>query len=120
MAGSRPIGVTLVFIIILIEGVLALIGGIVGLFVKDMNLPLVSALILVLVGIVYLAVAKGLANGNSFSRLLVGIVTVIAFIGGIWTLLTASGQRITGAVEAVIALIVLALLYSSKAKQFFN
>lgn len=120
MAGSRPIGVTLVFIIILIEGVFALIGGIVGLFAKDMNLPLISALILVLVGIVYLAVAKGLANGNSFSRLLVGIVTVIAFIGGIWTLLTASGQRITGAVEAVIALIVLALLYSGKAKQFFS
>ena len=120
MAGSRPAGVTLVFVIILIEGVLALIGGILGLFVKDMNMPLISALILILVGVVYLAVAKGLANGNSFSRLLVGLVTVIAFIGGIWTLLTASGQRLTGAAEALIAVIVLALLYSSKAKQFFR
>ena len=122
MAAERPITITLVGVVILIWGALSLVFGVLALFGRDNggSAVLGTSIIMIVVGVVYLAVAKGLFNGNSMSRLLVAVMTVISLIGGVWAFLTLSGQRVTGIVQAIVALLVLGLLYGRKANAFFD
>ena len=121
MAGVRPFGVTLVGAIIVIWGVLSLAGGVLALFNLGVdNELLATAIVLIIVGLVYLGVARGLFHGSRFSRLLVAIVTVISLAGGIWTLVTVDGHRLTGVVQALVAIVGLVLLYGRKASVFFD
>lgn len=120
MAGARPFGVTLVGVIIVIEGILGLVAAVFALLNFKDNVGLFSAIILGAISLVYLLVAKGLFNGNSGSRLIVGIVTVIALLHGFWQLLFTPDWRLQGGLEVIVALIVLFLLYNARAKAFFN
>jgi hypothetical protein len=118
---SRPLGVTLVFILILITGVLGLIAGVLVLLNRGDNQTLgwTYGLTTIVISVIYLLVAKGIANGSGVARLIVGIITFISLIGGIWVALVASGQRLTGVVQAVIALVILFMLYNRRASSFF-
>jgi hypothetical protein len=120
-ANGRPAGVTFVGILIIIVGILGVIGGVLGLFDAETRkgLGIITLLITLVISVVYLAVAKGIFDGNNFSRFLVGLVSVISIIVGIIHLLFASGMRLNGLFEALFSLIILALLYSSKARAFF-
>lgn len=122
MAGSRPFGVTLVGIIILIWGALALVFGILALFNRGTSgtAGLWAAIITIAVGVIYLAVAKGLFNGSRISRLVVAFATVLSLAAGVWTLIAISGSRVAGGVQALVALIVLGMLYSRRASEFFR
>ena len=120
MAGSRPFGVSLLTVIIVISGVLGIIGGIVALLDFGDSVGLVSALVLLLVGLIYLLVAKGLWNGSSGARLVVAIVTVLSLLNGIWMLVAVAGQRWSGLFSIIVALIVLGILYSRRATIFFR
>lgn len=115
--GPRPFGVTLVGILIVIGGIGAILSGLLGLFNGDsLGLGLVALVVLFVVGLIYLAVAKGIFNGSGGARMIVGIVTVISIIGGFFAMF---GNLASGIVQIVWGLIVLALLYSGKAKAFF-
>ena len=118
---ERPIGVTLVGVVIVIMGILYVLSAVFGLFNADMRVAfgLISLIGILIIGIIYLAVAKGIFNGNNFSRLLVAIVTVVGLILGIVQLIFVSGARWNGLVSVIISLVVLALLYSRKATAFF-
>ena len=120
-AQGRPVGVTVVGVLIVISGILSVLVGFAGLFSAEARagLGILTLLIALVVGVIYLAVAKGIFNGNNFSRLLVSIVTVINLIGGILALLFASGARMSGLFSIIFALIILGLLYNRKATAFF-
>ena len=120
-ANGRPAGVTFVGILIIIVGLLGVIGGVLGLFDAETRkgLGIITLLLTLVISVIYLAVAKGIFDGNNFSRFLVGLVSVISIIVGIIHLLFASGMRLNGLFEALFSLIILALLYSSKARVFF-
>ena len=120
-ASNRPAGVTFVGVLIVIVGILGLIGGIGGLFNADLRVGvgLITLIIVIVISLIYLAVAKGIFDGNNFSRLLVGVVTVINLIVGIIHLIFVSGLRLNGVFEIIFALIILGLLYSKKATAFF-
>jgi hypothetical protein len=120
-AQGRPGGVTLVGVLIVIAGILGLLGGLLGLFNAEARagLGILSLIIAVVVSVIYLAVAKGIFDGNNFSRLLVGIVTVINLIGGIIALIFVSGARLNGFISIIFALIILGLLYNRRASAFF-
>jgi hypothetical protein len=120
MAGSRPFGVSLLTVIIVISGVLGIVAGIVALLDFGDTVGLISAGLLLLVGLIYLLVARGLWNGSSGARLVVAIVTVLSLLNGLWLLFTAAGQRWSGLFSAVVALIILAILYSRRASEFFR
>jgi len=120
MAGSRPFGVSLLTVIIVISGILGIIGGIVALLDFGNSVGLISALVVLLVGLIYLLVAKGLWNGSSGARLIVAIVTVLSLLNGIWMLVTVAGQRWSGLFSIIVALIVLGILYSRRATIFFR
>ena len=117
---ARPLGVALVSVFIVLSAIYFLVNGVLGL-VNGGNGPagiLVSVVILI-VGAIYLLVAKGVWNGNKVSRLIVTILTIIALVGSIASMFTEDGQFLISAVQVVIAVVILALLYSGKARQFF-
>jgi hypothetical protein len=119
---SRPFGVTLVFLLILIVGVLGLIAGVLVLFNRGGNeaVGMTYGIVTIVISVVYLLVAKGIANGSRFSRLIVGLLTLISLVGGIWVAIVASGQRMTGVIQAALALLILFMLYNARASRYFR
>jgi hypothetical protein len=119
---GRPFGVTLVGILVIIAGIGYVFTGIVSIFNADLraSIGLLSIIVILVLGLIYLAVAKGLFDGNNFSRLLVGIVTVVGLLFGIFQLIFVSGARWNGLFSAILSLIILGLLFSRKATLFFT
>ena len=116
--GPRPVGVTIVGIIIVIAGILGLVVSILGFFSGDTAGWGIAILLLGLViSIVYLLVAKGIFNGNRGSRLIVAIFTVLGLITGIFALFGNVGG---GIVQILWSVLILALLYAGRAKEFFS
>jgi hypothetical protein len=121
-APSRPLGVTLVFILILIAGVLGLVAGVLVLFNRGDNQTVgwTYGLVTIAISLIYLLVARGIAHGSRVSRLIVGLITLLSLAGGIWVAIVASGSRTTGLVQAALALLILFLLYNARASRFFH
>ena len=117
----RPFGVTLVGILVLIMGVVSVCAAILGLFNADMRVgaTLVTLILLLILGLIYLAVAKGIFDGNPFSRLVVALISVIGLCVGLFHLIFVADLRISGLVQIVFDLIILGLLFSRKASVFF-
>ncbi|MBK9740705.1 MAG: hypothetical protein IPO93_14675 [Actinobacteria bacterium] len=120
--GSRPFGVTLVFVVILLTGAFIVFAGFMRLFTEADNtdVPLVAALVTIALGLIYLLIAKGIANGSRMARFIVALVTVLSVGSAIWMLVIAPGLWLTLVVQIVLGLIVLALLYSARSRQFFG
>jgi hypothetical protein len=118
--GSPPLGVTIVFFVILITGALSVAAGVWRLFNRgDNNMTLTTALVTIAVGLIYLLVAKGIANGSRAARFIVAAVTVLSLIGYTILLFTTSGLVLTLLIQILLGLIVLGLLYSAAARRFF-
>ena len=114
----RPVGVTVVGVLIVIAGVLGIIGGVLGFISGDTAGWGIGIFALsILIGLIYLLVAKGIFDGNRGSRLIVAIVTVIGLVTGIVSLFGSFGN---GLIQILWSVIILALLYSGRAKEFFN
>lgn len=121
MNGStgRPLGVTLVAILILLVGIGMVIRGVLGLVNGgEGGAGIVVAAVLIIVGVIYLMVSKGIWNGNRGSRLIVAILTLIALIGSIFTLLNP-GELVASVVQIVVSIVILALLFGAKARAYF-
>ncbi|MCX6415072.1 MAG: hypothetical protein NTU77_10800 [Actinobacteria bacterium] len=115
--GARPFGVTLVGIIIVIGGIMNLITAVLTLFGmgdKGFTASIFAALLIGIIGIIYLAVAKGIFDGNNGSRLIVAIISIIDIILGVFIFFNG------GFAQILISILVLILLYSAKAKAFFG
>ncbi len=121
-AVARPVGVTIVGILIVISGILIIIGGVMNLFNEEVRLSvsIVVLILMLVIGLIYLAVAKGIFDGNNFARLLVGVITVINLLVGLSPATPVELLRWNGVVQAVIALIILGLLFSRRATEFFT
>ena len=46
----------------------------------------------IVIGLIYLTVAKGLADGNNGSRLIVAVVSSISIVGGVLVAINLSGR----------------------------
>ena len=119
---ARPFGVTLVFILLLLVGILGLAAGVLILLNRGDNQTVgwTYGIVTILISIIYLLVAKGIANGSRVSRLIVGLITLLSLVGGIWIAIVASGSRMTGLVQATFAVLILFLLYNARASAFFR
>jgi len=118
---ARPMGVTLVGVIIVISGLLGVLLGVLGLFnLNDaVGAGIWGVLVSMVIGIIYLLVAKGIFDGNRISRLIVAILTVINLLKGISYLFAGRDIIVNGLIDIIVALIVLYLLYGGKARVFF-
>src|SRR3954451_7110273 len=110
----RPGLVTLVVVLTVIGGIGSIFTGIVAFMVAG-SLAWAGAWF-VIVGLVYLAVAKGLANGNNASRLIVAVVSVLQIIFSIfaWVAADANQTKNSAIGSAVVSLIILLILYSPR------
>lgn len=129
----RPGLVTLLLILVVIEGLFSIFVGLVLVFTRDSvtvtgdvqasssSVALWLGILLIVIGVVYLLVARGLANGNNFSRLLVAAVTIVSIAGSVWVLFAhPGGARWSTVGSILLGVIVLAILYSPKASAFFR
>jgi hypothetical protein len=127
----RPGGVTLLAVLIVISGVLGLIGSVIVIIGRGdsdfVNSTSVSSDTLLWVGVigvinalVYLAVARGLTRGSGLARGLCTLVAILSLAAGIYGVIIHSGNlRWSSLSSALLAVIVLILLYSPKANAFF-
>ena len=115
--GARPFGVTLAGIFIMIGGIANLINAVRMLFGmgdEGFTRSIFLALIAGVIGLIYLALAKGVFDGNKGPRLIVAIISVISIFTGIFIFFEGGFSQI------LVGLIVLILLYSAKSKVFFG
>jgi predicted membrane channel-forming protein YqfA (hemolysin III family) len=112
--------VSIVFVIILIEGALGVVAGIIRLFNRGDDLGWVSAAITIALGLIYLLVAKGIANGSRGARFLVALVSILWIIVGVWAFIMEPGLWLASTVQVLLGLATLGLLYNGKARAFFG
>ena len=115
---QRPFGVTLIMILIVINGILTVVSGLISALMLRDDINIVYSLILIILGLVYLAVAGALGRGNRAARMLIALITVLMLVVGIVGLFP--GNVATGIIQIVISVIVLLVLFSRKASAFFN
>ena len=112
MQNNRPLGVTIIAILAILGGIGSLVGGIALVAI----IPFLGAA-LIIIGLAYFGVAYGLWQGLKWAWIITLIVTVIAFISGL-------GSIIVGNVGAVIPVIINAIiiyyLFKPNVKAYFG
>ena len=112
MQNNRPFGVTIIAILAILGGIGALVAGIALVAI----IPFLGAA-LIIIGLAYFVVAYGLWKGLKWAWIITLIVTVIAFISEI-------GSIIVGNVGAVIPVIINAIiiyyLFRPNVKAYFG
>ncbi len=120
--GPRPIGVTLVFLVIIITGLYSIVLGVLRLFDRDeTGLSIAAALTLIIIGAIYVLVARGIARGGRGSRFLVSVVAILSIISALWVWISSAGHGLwlSSVIQIVLGLFVIALLYTQKARLYF-
>jgi|JI10StandDraft_1071094.scaffolds.fasta_scaffold30231_9 hypothetical protein len=122
---SRPFGVTIVFLLILLSGALLVLAGILRLFNRgdEATVTVTQAIVSIVIGVVYLLVAKGIANGSRGARMLVALLTILSVAQGFWVLFTNLSNIsvvIAASIQVLIGLAILGILYSRRAGEFFR
>lgn len=127
---KRPGGVTFLGVLVIISGILYVISGLLALVAyaaggtdltsNQKTVILLIGIVILLFGLIELAVARGLFRGSNGARTIVAIVNVLTILAGLYGAVSAGNQRGTSIGQVVIAIIVLALLYSRRANEFFR
>lgn len=122
---SRPFGVTIVFLLILLSGALLVLAGILRLFNRgdEATVTVTQAIVSIVIGVIYLLVAKGIANGSRGARMLVALLTILSVAQGFWVLFTNLSNIsvvIAASIQVLIGLAILGILYSRRAGEFFR
>ena len=122
----RPGSVTFVAVLAYINGILNIIGGILVLFTRDRMAAgdggalagiTTAAILSILLGIIVVIVARGLLRGSSGARVVVTIVMIIDILNGLLMLFT--GQVASGVIQILWSLLIIVLLYTRRANEFF-
>jgi hypothetical protein len=112
MQNNRPLGVTIIAILAILGGIGSLVGGIALVAI----IPILGAA-LIIIGLAYFGVAYGLWKGLKWAWIITLIVTVIAFISGL-------GSIIVGNVGAIIPVIINGIiiyyLFQPNVKAYFG
>lgn len=121
---KRPGGVTLVAVIVWIQGFLSALGGfflMVGVNTPDATMTgfNVIGLISLVLGIVTIIVGVGLLRGSSTARVLTTVVLVLSIASAVYAMVT-TGNVATQIISALLAVIGLILLYTKAASDYFR
>jgi hypothetical protein len=114
---QRPFGVTVIMLLIILQGIFGLVIGIIGAFNWTDDTPLPVSLITIIIALIYLGVAGALGRGNRGARMLIAIITFLVLINGVVWLFSNAWA---GIVQIVISIIILLVLFSRKATTFFG
>ena len=120
----RPTLVTVVSVLTVISGVLDVLLGLVWLFTVDADrtstvAPVIGIAYIVL-GIVQVAVARGLLRGDPRSRTVMTFAIILSFVTSSFALRAGGNPRALSTFDVVVAVIVLVVLYTPRANAFFT
>ncbi|ROR80836.1 hypothetical protein SAMN06295974_0056 [Plantibacter flavus] len=121
---KRPGGVTIVAVIVWIQGFLSALGG--ALLMIGANTPNgnlqgmnVVGLVSLILGIITIIVGVGLLRGSSVARVLTTIVLVLSIASAVYAMVT-TGNVATQIISMLLAVIGLILLYTKAASDYFR
>ena len=132
MLKNRPLGVTIVAILMIISGVISLVGGSLGLIggialsvvandpefdIFAAGVVAISSVIIIALGIASLVIAWGLFIGKGWAWLITIIIAIISIIFSIAG--TASGQ-LYSIVTLVIYGVIVYYMYHPEVKSYFG
>ena len=131
-APTRGFLLTLIGVIGIIQGVLAVLGGI-GLIaerndaglqrnvdVSDSTLAWTGTY-LIIIGVITLVVAIGLLRGSSIARFIIAVIELFHIGGGLYVLIAHDGtERWDGLAAILVALLVLWILFRARSEDFFE
>lgn len=130
MAIDRPGGVTLVAVLTWISGLFDIVGGSLLLFQTSVDATverfggssqlIASALLTILVGVVIIVVAVGLLRGNNASRIVITVFQMLSIVGSVFIAIAYPAGAIVEYFSIAIAVIVLVLLWTRRASDFFR
>ena len=128
---SRPVGVTILVVLLWIEALFALVGG-VFLMIENDDPDLIRhvgessdtifgyGLGLTILGVITAMVAAGLGRGGGFARGFAGVITFIHLCGGVYSLFALDGvTKGSAAVTILISGVILYILFGEKGSQEF-
>lgn len=132
-ASPRPLGVTLVAVLLFISGIVGAIGGVLTLIgaantasatVEGVQLDSTGIFLLggfvLAVAVLNLIFAFGILRGNRVARMIVTILQVLAIVSGVIALVTAGGQFWHGIYNLLMPILIVALLWTGvRTKDFF-
>jgi hypothetical protein len=130
-AARRPAGVTFVVALTWLVAFASMVRGFLALFGADAMFEgtdltgsdaTVSGWVEIALGIVTALVAIGLARGSDLARLLVSALMGLRIVAAVWTAVTFSGHGgiLASALIGGVATLILLLLWSYRADQFFQ
>lgn len=125
IAAKRPALVTVVAVLTVISGVLSLLAGFIWLFLppdassNGATWRLVGIGYLI-VGVVELAVARGLLRGNPRARIIFTVAMVANLVLSVAGATTSGTSRGVSFVSVVVVIIAIVILYTPKANAFFG
>lgn len=121
---DRPLGVTIIGVLLLLAGILAIIGGLTLGAITDLEgLDLAIEVVSLVIGLVYIIVAFGFFKGWGFVWLLTMIVVVF---GIIWSILSwvigglEMDKLVELAIDLIVPIIILLYMNSQNVKTFFR
>lgn len=125
MAGRRPGGVTLVAVIVVINGILELLGGILALAgVVAIGAGVLAGvpIVAIVLGILTILVGLSLLRGGQIARVITTIVLAIDLAYAILGILQSTGPGAIWSplVSGVLALLGIVLLWTRRASAFFR
>jgi hypothetical protein len=122
---KRPAGVTVVGVIVFVLGLIYIVGGLL-MTISELMLDITDfsglPIIMMLLGLIYVLVGKGLFDGRRLSQLVVGVVTVLGIIGitlGLFTGDITVSAIISYLIALAINLLILAVLFGARGRAFF-
>jgi uncharacterized membrane protein (DUF2068 family) len=130
---QRPIGITIISLLMIIGGIILIFTGITPLFIGPLisldsssnystsalgSLITIGGLVLVALGIASLIVSWGLLKGKEWARTITLIISIIAIIIAIISL--ASSQDLTHIISIIIYGIIIYYMFTDKVKLFFG
>jgi hypothetical protein len=127
---KRPASVSLVVILTWVVAIVTIIDGLILLFASDAtlvsagvnpNTATTTGWVSIVLGLVIALFASALGNGSKFARLLISLLMMFRFVLGSFAIVTLWGSNLVwGAVVlTLVALLVLFLLWNSKASAWF-
>ncbi len=133
MSRRRPFGVSVLVVLVWLQALLEIAGGVLLLLFRDdkevlantdfsTDALLTIAIVLLIAGVITALVASALGNGSNFARWLVAILSLFNLAGGIVQVAAVHGNNVASGISSiVIALIVLYILFAERgSREFFT
>ncbi|GAA1831237.1 DUF7144 family membrane protein [Agromyces salentinus] len=127
---ARPAGVTIVAVIAWLSGAVDIVVGTIMLLqasgiaiapeLGGAGTVYTAAIVSIILGVITVIVAAGLLSGNMAARLIVTVVQVLSIISSLFIAVANMGNPIGEWLSILVSLIVVLLLWTKAASQFFR